>query len=56
MSKDLSHPAFDKATKVHDWRNYVIDEYKEKWHQLSYQTRLAIYDHCDNMAAREEWD
>lgn len=54
--KILTKPSFNKAEKVHDWRNYVLDEYKEIWKQLSLETRVAIYRHCRVIADSEEWD
>lgn len=56
IEKILKNPKFEEASKVHDWRNYVLDTYIEKWNELSFQTKQAIYEHCKEMSENEEWD
>lgn len=52
----LDDPEFDKATLVHDWRNYVPEEIRAVWGQLSKETRAAVFLMADRQASCEEWD
>lgn len=52
----LDDPEFDKATRVHDWRNYVPEEIRAVWGQLSKETRAAVFLMADMQASSEEWD
>jgi hypothetical protein len=50
------HPEWDKAGKVHDWRNYASEEIMVMWEGFTPEQRLAIARMLDGMASNEEWD
>lgn len=52
----IKDPEFEKAGRVHDWRNYVPDKLKENWDELTEESRACIYLICDTVAGEEHWD
>ena len=52
----LSNPKWDRADRVHDWRNYVLPEIRETWDDLSLETKVAVYAMAESQADSEEWD
>jgi len=52
----IFYPNFDKVGKVHDWRNYVPEEYKNDWEQLTTRERMIIINLCQIQADKEDWD
>lgn len=55
-SLDINNPEFEKATKVHDWRNYVPQVAQNIWHELKLETKQMIYIMAQAQASNEEWD
>jgi hypothetical protein len=53
---DVSTPDFGKKTKVHDWRNYVPDDWQEHWEQLTERERKIIAVMAQLQADIEIWD
>ena len=53
---DINNPKFGEHTKVHDWRNYVPDEWVEKWDDLTERERKIIAVMVEIQADKEEWD
>jgi len=56
MQEDINYPKWDKAKRVHDWRNYVPNEFKKAWKTLGAGTRDAIYIMASKQAQDEEWE
>ena len=54
--KMIENPKWNKAEKVHDWRNHVIDSIRNNWKELSFETRLVVYVIAEGEADREEWE
>lgn len=52
----LQKPEFEKATKVHDWRNYVPDEFEKEWDNLTLREKQIIFVLADKQAFEEEWN
>ncbi len=52
LADDMGGP----AERVHDWRNYIPEELRSNWKDLSPETRLATALVAAHMADREEWD
>ncbi len=52
----LQDPQFDRAGKVHDWRNHVGERTQAMWSTFSYTQRSAIALDAEDRAAAEEWD
>lgn len=52
----VTGPDWGNCHKCHDWKNYVQNDYVDGWEDLSLETRLAIYHHCEEQARKEEWD
>ncbi len=47
------NPEWDKAIKVHDWRNYISDDLKAMWETFTDIQKFAIMDNADNQASCE---
>lgn len=56
QSIDLNNPEFEKAGKVHDWRNHIPMEFIEIWNDLTEREKKIIIILCQNEADAEEWD
>lgn len=39
---DINNPDFKSASKVHDWRNHVPNDWKENWEQFTERERKII--------------
>uniref|UniRef100_A0AB39CDG8 RecX-like filament modulator n=1 Tax=Pseudomonas phage RVTF4 TaxID=3236931 RepID=A0AB39CDG8_9VIRU len=50
------NPEWEKVGRIHDWRNYVSDEFKRIWDTLDIQVRRLVYLSADQQASNEEWD
>ncbi len=53
---DLDNPEFAKAGKVHDWRNYVPDDWQLNWDKFTHRERNLIAVMAEIQAENEEWD
>jgi len=53
---EWSDPQWDKARRVHDWRNYINDELRAIWHTFTDNQKQAIRNNADDLAATEEWE
>lgn len=53
---NLDNPEWDKAGRVHDWRNYVGKEVQAMWATFSDEQKQALYKQADDIAGREDWD
>lgn len=49
-------PQWDKAGKVHDWRNYIIQEVRDIWGTFTSEQQKVLYKQADDIAMQEEWD
>lgn len=52
----IENPSFENRAKVHNWRNHVMDAFKNKWHKLSVETRQVIIIMAEGKADQEEWE
>lgn len=50
------NPDWDKAGRVHDWRNYVNQELRDLWPTFTEEQRQAIKQNADEIASCEEWE
>lgn len=50
------NPEWDKATKVHDWRNYVPENIRAMWETFTIAQRIALVQWADDIADNEYWD
>jgi hypothetical protein len=53
---DLDDPEFSKATRVHDWRNYVPVEIKQEWNHLTEREKKIVFLLANEQANAEIWD
>lgn len=53
---DAINPDWDKAGRVHDWRNYISERVRELWPSFSDEQKIAIAEMADEHAGRENWD
>jgi hypothetical protein len=47
---------FEDYEKVHDWRNYVIYEWKNNWNQFTEREKKIIYAMAKEQSDSEDWD
>ncbi len=52
----IRDPNFERAERVHDWRNYVGEATKSLWHTFTDEQKAAIALDSDDRAGREEWE
>lgn len=52
----VDSPDFDKAGKVHDWRNHVPYWARDLWPDLTHRERVLLALVAEGGASREEWD
>ena len=50
------NPQFDKAHRCHDWRNYIPDEVRTAWNEMSVEARVMVYILAQQQAENEDWD
>jgi len=53
---NLDNPKFENKTRVHDWRNYVPDEWIKEWSSLTDREKKIIAVMAETQADKEEWD
>jgi hypothetical protein len=53
---DIDNPQFNNANHCHDWRNYVNEDFKRMWPDLTRREKLIIAYFADVQAQQEEWD
>jgi len=53
---DLSDPKFENTSKVHDWRNYVPEEWRKDWDRFTLRERTVIAVMAETQACNELWD
>lgn len=49
-------PEWNKATRVHDWRNHAPQPVKELWPTFTDQQRTALEAWAETLASAEEWE
>jgi hypothetical protein len=47
---------WSEGSKTHNWKNYVPDEVKESWQNLSVLGMLSVYIMANKQADAEDWD
>jgi hypothetical protein len=52
----ITDPQWDRASRVHDWRNYVSDEVRKMWDSFTEEQKRALYRQSDELAYAEEWE
>lgn len=52
----LNDPKFEQTTRVHDWRNYVPDEWQKDWDKFTDREKKIIAIMAETQADSEEWD
>jgi hypothetical protein len=50
------NPEWDKAGRVHDWRNYVPPPVRTMWGAFTEIQKIEIVNWAENLASCEEWD
>lgn len=56
QKKWLEDPQFESGGRVHNWRRYVPNVFKEKWRSLQIETRVAIILMAVAQSDSEEWE
>jgi hypothetical protein len=53
---DYMEPQWERAGKVHDWRNHVGDEIAAMWSTFTAEQRAALARQAEYLARSEEWE
>lgn len=56
MKEWALNPQWDKAERVHDWRNHVGAQTKRLWDTFTAEQKFAIVEDADYRAGDEHWD
>lgn len=56
LLEKVANPEFDKATKVHDWRNHVARHVKAIWHTFTPEQQMALAMDAEERASAEDWE
>jgi hypothetical protein len=56
LREQALNPEWEKATKVHDWRNYASEEIQRLWPTFNEEQKMAIVEMLDELAGQELWD
>jgi hypothetical protein len=56
LKEQALNPKWDKAGRVHDWRNYVSENVRALWHTFTEEQKYALVEQADNQASYEDWD
>ena len=54
--KDYAIPRWEEAGKVHEWKNYISDEVRTMWPDLTDVQRAALAQQAEDRADCEEWE
>jgi len=54
--EDWSLPKWRVEEKVHNWRNYVNEDVKIMWVELTGRQKLVLAANFKDIADREEWE
>lgn len=54
--EELSDPEWEKAGRVHDWRNHVPEAIRAVWEAFTPTQRLLLRDWAEELAQGEEWE
>jgi len=52
----LTDPQWERAGKVHDWRNHIPETVRNVWDAMSLDARVVSYVFAREAAQSEEWD
>lgn len=53
---DHENPEWEKAGRVHEWKNYIHDDLRHAWHSFTPEQRKLIAQNAQEQADQEEWD
>lgn len=56
VPSDWMNPDWERASKVHDWKNYASSEMKEAWDSFHSYYQKLISQCLQEIADKEEWD
>ena len=56
VASNILNPDWDSASRVHDWRNYIPEEFKINWDGFLIEAKAMAYYFASKMANDEEWD
>jgi hypothetical protein len=47
---------WESGGKVHNWRRYVSDHFRQLWNTLSEREQIILYVVANEAASKEHWD
>ena len=53
---DALRPHWSKASKVHDWKNYIGEELRSEWNAFTDRQKMMMAANAQLLADREDWD
>lgn len=52
----VENPQWNKAGRVHDWRNHVGERVQAIWETFTLEQKVALAEDADERASGEHWD
>lgn len=56
LKEQALNPEWEKAGKVHDWRNYVNGNIRALWPTFTEEQKCALVEQAEDRAGDENWD
>jgi len=56
LDEDLANPEWEKAGRVHDWRNHVGEETQKLWATFTPEQKRALAKDAQELADGEKWE
>ena len=53
--EDYLNPNWNKAQKIHEWKNYISKEVQLIWHSFTDEQKAALARQAEDDASNEEW-
>lgn len=53
---ELETPDWSYNSRCNNWKNYIDDEIRQLWNQLSFREKFIIAHFAEFQASQEEWD
>jgi hypothetical protein len=56
ITRAALNPEWEKATKVHDWRNHVPETVQIVWGSFTLEQKKMLVEWAESLASQEHWD
>jgi hypothetical protein len=56
LKTEALDPKWEKAGKIHDWRNHISDNVRMLWPTFTDEQKFALTEQADSKASDEKWE